>query len=389
MRTQVAIVGGGPAGLMLGHLLTRAGIDNVILERQSSDYVLRRIRAGVLEQGTVELLEENGAGARMRAEGLPHSGFTLSFDGDALRIDLAALTGRQVMVYGQTEVTRDLMALRQASGAPTLYETKDVAIQGFDGDAPRVSYVQDGVRHELDCDFVAGCDGFHGVCRASVPPGALRVFERVYPFGWLGVLVDRPPAAHELVYAHHARGFALCSMRSATRSRYYVQCSMDERLEDWPDDRFYDELCRRIPTAVADALQRGPAVEKSIAPLRSFVAEPLRFGRLFLAGDSAHIVPPTGAKGLNLAMHDVRCLFDAFADHYREHSSAGIDYYSTRVLDRIWRTERFSWSMTTLLHTFPDADAFTRRIQRAEFDALASSTKLQTVMAENYTGFVS
>ena len=387
MRTKVAIIGGGPAGLLLGHLLTREGIDNVIVERQSGEYVLGRIRAGVLEQGTVDLLESSGAGSRMRAEGLPHEGFELSFDGDALRIDLQGLTGRSVMVYGQTEVTRDLMALREQSGAPTLYQAKDVALDGLDGD-PVVSFTQDGERRTLECDYVAGCDGFHGVCRKSIPAEHLRLFERIYPFGWLGVLVDKPPAAHELVYAHHQRGFALCSMRSAHRSRYYIQCSMDERLEDWPDDRFYDELSRRVNPAVAAALQRGPSIEKSIAPLRSFVAEPLRFGALFLAGDAAHIVPPTGAKGLNLAIHDVKTLFEALADRYRTGSAAGLDDYSPRVLDRIWKTERFSWSMTTLLHTFPEHDAFTRRMQRAEFDALVGSPTAQRVLAENYTGLI-
>ncbi|MDP9096711.1 MAG: 4-hydroxybenzoate 3-monooxygenase [Pseudomonadota bacterium] len=385
MRTKVAIIGGGPAGLMLGHLLTREGIDNVIVERRSGDYVLSRIRAGVLEQGTVDLLEGSGAGTRMRAEGLPHHGFELSFDGDPLRIDLEALTGRSVMVYGQTEVTRDLMGLRERSGAPTLYDAKDVSLEGLDSQ-PVVHFSHNGEPQTLECDYIAGCDGFHGICRKSIPAEQLHLFERIYPFGWLGVLVDKPPAAHELVYAHHQRGFALCSMRSATRSRYYIQCSMDERVEDWSDDRFYDELSLRVNPAVADALQRGPSIEKSIAPLRSFVAEPLRFGTMFLAGDAAHIVPPTGAKGLNLAIHDVKILFQALADRYRNGSESGLDHYSPRVLDRIWKTERFSWSMTTLLHTFPEHDAFTRRMQRAEFDALVGSPTAQRVMAENYTG---
>ncbi len=389
MRTKVAIIGAGPAGLMLGQLLTQEGIDNVILERKDSGYVLGRIRAGVLEQGTVELLERVGAGARMHREGLPHTGVELSFDGLTQRIDLAALTRRNVMVYGQTEVTRDLMDLRAASGAVTAYEAEDVVLDEFAGPSARVSYTREGRREVLDCDFIAGCDGFHGVCRASVPAQSLKLFERVYPFGWLGILVDKPPLADELIYAHHERGFALCSMRSATRSRYYIQCGMGEAVADWPDDRFYDELSRRISLAAADALQRGPSIEKSIAPLRSFVAEPLRFGRLFLAGDSAHIVPPTGAKGLNLAMSDVRCLHEAFTDHYRNGSAAGVDSYSARALSRIWKVERFSWWMTSLLHVFPESDAFSRRVQRAEFDYLAGSLAAQTALAENYVGLPS
>ena len=384
--TQVAIIGGGPAGLMLARLLARAGVDSVILERQSPEYVLRRIRAGVLEDATVALLDQAEASTRLHAEGLPHQGFELSFDGDPFRIDLQALTGRTVTVYGQTEVTRDLMALREAQGTPAVYEAQDVALHGIDTATPSVSYTKDSVRHELHCDTIAGCDGFHGVCRASIPEGRLQVFERAYPFGWLGVLVDRPPVRHELIYAHHARGFALCSMRSEARSRYYIQCAIDERVEDWPDDRFYDELRTRLDPAAADALQPGPSIEKSVAPLRSFVVEPLRFGRLFLAGDAAHIVPPTGAKGLNLAMSDVRCLAEALAERYVGGSDAGIDGYSARVLRRIWKVERFSWSMTSLLHTFPGTDAFSRRIQRAEFDHLVGSRAAQTAMAENYVG---
>ncbi|ADO44224.1 4-hydroxybenzoate 3-monooxygenase (plasmid) [Ketogulonicigenium vulgare Y25] len=383
MRHQVVIIGAGPAGLMLGRLLEIAGVDAVILEQRSPEYVLGRIRAGVLEQGSVDLLRRVGAGGRMDAEGHLHAGASFEFDGDALRIDFAELVGRQVMVYGQTEVTRDLMALRQA---PTIYGAEDVALHDFGGAAPYVTYRKDGVEQRIDCDFIAGCDGFHGVSRASVPAGAITEFQRVYPFGWLGVLVDQPPAADELVYAHHARGFALCSQRSPSRSRYYVQVGADEKLADWSDDRFWDELRARLSPKVAAAVQTGAAIEKSIAPLRSFVAEPLRFGRLFLAGDAAHIVPPTGAKGLNLAMSDVEMLGDALIEALVERSDAGIDAYSSRVLRRIWKAERFSWWMTNLLHVFPDGGDFGRRIQRAEFDYLAGSRAAQQSLAENYTG---
>ena len=385
MRTQVAIIGAGPAGLMLGHLLSREGIDTIIVERQSPDYVLARIRAGVLEQGTVDLLDSAGAGVRMHEEGLPHTGIELSFDGDNHRIDLAALTGRSVMVYGQTEVTRDLMDLRARSGAVTVYDAKDVALHDVSGASPRVSFTVDGQAREIECDFIAGCDGFHGASRQAIPADKLTVFERVYPFGWLGILVDKPPLKHELIYAHHERGFALSSMRSPTRSRYYVQCRSDEPVSEWSDERFYDEFRLRLGPA-ADDLQTGPSIEKSVAQLRSFVAEPLRYGSLFLAGDAAHIVPPTGAKGLNLAMTDVGCLFEAFAGYYRENSRAGIDGYSARVLKRIWKAERFSWWMTSLLHIFPETDRFSRRIQRAEFDYLVGSQAAQTVLAENYVG---
>jgi len=387
MRTQVAIIGAGPAGLLLGQLLSRAGIDNVILERRSADYVLSRIRAGVLEQGMVDLLHEAGVGERLDQEGLVHDGFSLAFHGALHRLDLKDLSGgRTVTVYGQTEVTRDLIEARQALGRPTVYEAENVALHDFDGAAPRVTFRANGQDQELRCDFIAGCDGYHGVSRASVPAHSLQTFERVYPFGWLGLLVDRPPAAHELVYANHERGFALCSMRSAERSRYYVQVPLGEKVENWSDDAFFDELRRRLPEEVANTLQTGPSLEKSIAPLRSFVAEPMRFGRLFLAGDAAHIVPPTGAKGLNLAASDIRYLFDAVREHYRESSNAGLDGYSARALARVWKAERFSWWMTNLLHRFPQRDGFDRRIQEAEFDYLVHSRAAATAVAENYVG---
>ena len=386
MRTNVVIIGAGPAGLMLGRLLELAGVDAVILERKSPDYVLGRIRAGVLEQGTIDLMDRAEAGTRMHAEGLIHHGIELSFDGDRRRLDFNDLIGRHVMVYGQTEVTRDLMNVRKAQ---SVYEAEDVELHDFDSAKPYVTYSQGGKTHRVDCDYIAGCDGFHGVSRRSVSEKALTSFERIYPFGWLGVLVDRPPVAHELIYAHHERGFALCSQRSNTRSRYYVQVPTDERVEDWSDTRFWDELRIRLNPETAEALKTGPSIEKSIAPLRSFVAEPLRFGRLFLAGDAAHIVPPTGAKGLNLAMSDVATLADALIEAVLEHSSAGIDAYSTKVLQRIWKAERFSWWMTSLLHTFPETGSFGRRIQRAEFDYLCGSRAAQQSLAENYTGLPS
>jgi p-hydroxybenzoate 3-monooxygenase len=386
MRTKVAIIGSGPAGLLLGRLLENAGIETVILERRSREYVLGRIRAGVLEQGTVELLNRAGVGEKIQAEGLVHDGVEFCFDGDRHRFNFRELIGRTVTVYGQTEVTRDLMQARDSSGAMTVYGVEDVSLHDFDGDRPKVRYVKDGVEQELACDFIAGCDGYHGVSRASVPENALRTFERVYPFGWLGILVDKPPVADELIYAHHERGFALCSMRSPTRSRYYVQVPAREKVEEWSDERFWDELRRRVDTETADNLVTGPSIEKSIAPLRSFVAEPLRFGRLFLAGDAAHIVPPTGAKGLNLAASDVGVLAEALIEFYAERSTAGIDDYSARVLSRIWKAERFSWWMTSILHTFPDTDAFGRRIQRAEFEYLRSSAIAARSLAENYTG---
>lgn len=386
MRTQVAIIGAGPAGLLLGHLLHRQGIDTLILERRSRAHVLGRIRAGVLEHGSRMLLDAAGLGARMAAEGLAHGGVELAFDGDRLRIDFRDLAGREVMVYGQTEVTHDLMDAREAAGLPTVYGAEAVALHGFDGARPQVSWRQDGVTRTAACDFIAGCDGFHGVSRASVPAGAIETFERVYPFGWLGILVDRPPVAPELIYASHPRGFSLCSMRSPTRSRYYIQCDAAETAASWSDDRFWDELRRRLPPEVAEALATGPSIEKSIAPLRSFVAEPLRFGRLFLAGDAAHIVPPTGAKGLNLAIADVARLAGALAEFHAGGSQAGLDAYSAGALARIWKAERFSWAMTSMLHRFPGSSGFDRRIQRAEFDLLATSRAARQVLAENYTG---
>jgi len=386
MRTQVVIVGSGPSGLLLGQLLTGAGIDNVILDRVGKDYILGRVRAGVLEQGTVELMRRAGADARLRAESLTHDGFSIAFDGRDHRIDLAALTSKHVTVYGQTEMTRDLMAAREASGPSTFYEVENLALQDFDTDNPYVTYAKDGVAERIDCDVIAGCDGFHGISRRSVPAGAIRTFERAYPFGWLGLLAEVPPVSDELVYASHERGFALCSMRSTTRSRYYVQVPADEQIENWSDDRFWDELRSRLPRHHAEAVTTGASFEKSIAPLRSFVAEPLRFGRLFLVGDAAHIVPPTGAKGLNLAASDVHYLFNGLREFFLDRSMAGIDAYSGRALARVWKAVRFSWWMTTLLHRFPGRTDFEHRIQDAELDYLTHSHAAATALAENYVG---
>jgi p-hydroxybenzoate 3-monooxygenase len=388
MRTQVAIIGAGPAGLLLGALLHKAGIDNVIVERQSGNYVLGRIRAGILEQGTVNMLTEVGVGQRLKAEGTPHHSIELVFKNQRHSVDVTGLTGGKVVTaYGQTEVTHDLMDARAANGLTTVYEASDVSINDYDTPQPKLRFVKDGQHIELSCDFIAGCDGFHGVSRASVPKTAISEFERVYPFGWLGVLADVPPVSpHAIVYGNHERGFSLCSMRSMTRSRYYVQCPMTDKVEQWTDAAFWDELRARLDPELAERIVTGPSIEKSIAPLRSFVAEPMRFGRLFLAGDAAHIVPPTGAKGLNLAASDVRYLSDAFIDFYLEKSDAGIDGYSQRALSRIWKAERFSWSLTTLMHRFPDTDAFGQKIQEAELDYLVHSKAASTALAENYVG---
>ena len=385
MKTQVAIIGAGPSGLLLGQLLSRSGIANIVIEQRSADYVLGRIRAGVLEQTTVDLLQHAGVAGRMQQEGLPHDGVELCFGGQRHRIDVLGLTGKRVMVYGQTEVTRDLMDARSASGEPIVYDADEVTVEGFDSQQPSVSYLKDGVRHRVEADFIAGCDGFHGVCRATVPAAAITLHEKVYPFGWLGVLADVPPVSHELIYVHHERGFALCSQRSKVRSRYYVQCSLDDQAEQWSDDAFWAELKRRLPAQTAAQLVTGPSIEKSIAPLRSVVAEPLRFGQLFLVGDAGHIVPPTGAKGLNLAASDVAYLWQGLRSFYAG-STTEIDHYSGRALARIWKAERFSWWMTSLMHNFPDSGSFGQKMQRAELDYLFSSTAAMTSMAENYVG---
>jgi p-hydroxybenzoate 3-monooxygenase len=378
MRTQVAIIGSGPAGLLLGRLLELAGVQSVILESRSRDYVLGRIRAGVLESGTVELLERAGVAKRLHEEALVHDSSGIAFAGGQLSIDLKGLTGKSVTVYGQTEVTKDLMDAREAE---SLYEVPDVQVHDFEVGRPRVTF---GTK-TLDCDFIAGCDGFHGVCRASVPPERIRLYEKTYPFGWLGVLSDTPPVSEELVYVSHERGFALCSQRSLTRSRYYLQCPLSEQVDEWPDERFWAELRRRLPADLAKRLVTGPSIEKSIAPLRSFVAEPLSFGRLFLAGDATHIVPPTGAKGLNLAASDVFYLSSALIDYYRG-DEAALKNYSARALARVWKAERFSWWLTKLLHLFPEEGQFGRRMQLAELEYLAGSRAAQMALAENYVG---
>ena len=386
MKTDVVIVGAGPAGLMLGHLLHRAGISVVILENKSADYVLSRIRAGVLEKVPIDLLDELDLGARMHKEGLAHKGFFLA-DGDRLiHIDLQALTGHAVMVYGQTEVTRDLMDAAASRGLEVIYEVENVALHDIESDAPHVTFRKDGADHRLDARFIAGCDGFHGPSRQAIPDSAGKAYEKIYPFGWLGILADVPPCADELIYATHDRGFALASMRSMTRSRYYVQVDLSERLEDWPDERIWDELRLRLGPEASERMTTGPSIEKSIAPLRSFVFEPMRHGNLFLAGDAAHIVPPTGAKGLNLASSDVAYLSRALIRFFKDGRRDGIDTYSQTALARVWKSERFSWSLTMLMHRFPEGGDFGRRMQIAELEYIAGSTAARTVIAENYVG---
>ena len=386
MKTEVVIIGGGPSGLLLSQLLNDAGVSTVVLERTTREHVLSRIRAGVLEDGTMNLLRHAGVGARMDQQGLPHKGCYLTDNDLMVHIDFHKLIGKKVMVYGQTEVTRDLYDAQDRMGTTIIHEVEDVVIDGADSNAPTVSFTKDGQRQEISCTYVAGCDGFHGVSRATIPAAKRREFERVYPFGWLGILSRTKPVNDELIYASSAQGFALASMRSASLSRYYIQVSSTEKVEDWSDDRFWEALKQRLPRPVSEALVTGPSIEKSIAPLRSFVSEPMRWGRLFLCGDAAHIVPPTGAKGLNTAASDVHYLYHGLVAHYRDGEAEGLDRYSETALARVWKAERFSWWMTTLLHHFPDQTEFDLRMQAAELDYLASSRAAQQSLAQNYVG---
>ncbi len=386
MRTQVCIIGGGPSGLLLSQLLHLKGIDTVVLERRSRDYVLSRIRAGVLESGTVDLLREAEVGERMDRLGIVDDGIVLSSDNRAFRIDVQALTGKAMMVWGQTEITQDLYDARDRMGGNVITEAEGVEPHGLESGAPFVTYVKDGTEHRIDCDWIAGCDGFHGVSRRSIPEGVLKEFERVYPFGWLGILSETPPVTHEILYASHQRGFALASLRNENLSRYYVQVPAGEDVANWTDDRFWEEFRLRIPEEMAARLVTGASVEKSIAPLRSFVAEPMRWGRLFLVGDAAHIVPPTGAKGLNLAASDVRYLYRALCAHYLDKDDTGVETYAQTATDRVWKATRFSWWFTTMMHRFPDQSAFERRMQETELAFLESSEAAQTALAENYVG---
>ncbi|KAB1859563.1 4-hydroxybenzoate 3-monooxygenase [Acinetobacter tandoii] len=386
VKTKVAIIGSGPAGLLLGQLLYKAGIDHIIIEQRSADYVASRIRAGILEQVSVDLLTEAGVDQNLKAHGLPHSGIEILTQGQKHRLDLAALTGgKQVTVYGQTEVTKDLMHAREQAGLSSYYEAQNVQIDDFYMQ-PKVTFEYQNQSYQIECDFIAGCDGFHGVCRASVPEDKIKTFEKVYPFGWLGVLADVPPVADELIYVQSERGFALCSMRSETRSRYYLQVPLTDHIDNWSDEQFWDELKNRLDPESRGKLVTGPSIEKSIAPLRSFVTEPMRFGKLFLAGDAAHIVPPTGAKGLNLAASDIAYLSSAFIQYYLDGSEQGIDEYSEKCLQRVWKAERFSWWMTHLLHRFETESEFDHKIKQAELSYILGSLAGQTTLAENYVG---
>jgi len=386
MRHQVVIIGGGPSGLLLGQLLHGIGVDAVILERKTRDYVLSRNRAGVLERGMIDLMKQAGIDSRAQAEGLPHDGTMIAYEGEMFRIDLAAHAGHSIMVYGQTEVTRDLYDARDSIDAVTHFEVSNVVINNANSDSPSVSFEKGGQSHRIECDYVAGCDGFHGVSRQTIPEDLRQEFEKVYPFGWLGILSETPPVNHELIYANSPRGFALCSMRSANLSRYYIQCSMADTVENWSDEAFWTELKRRLPDDVAAQLVTGPSIEKSIAPLRSFVTEPMRWGRLFLCGDAAHIVPPTGAKGLNTAASDVHYLFQGLKAWYQDKNPEGLDQYSEKALARVWKAERFSWWFSSLMHRFPDQSEFDLRMQKAELDFLRSNDAAQKAMAENYVG---
>ena len=386
MKTQVAIIGGGPSGLLLSQLLNKAGVATVVLERSSRAHVEGRIRAGVLETGTVQMLHEAGVGDRLDREGFPHGGCYLTDDDLMVRINFKELTGKEVVVYGQTEVTADLYNAQDAIGATVLHDVSDVVINDADSDAPYVEFTKDGVKQRLDCGYVAGCDGFHGVSRATIPEEKRRAFERVYPFGWLGVLSRTPPANHELIYANSGNGFALASMRNENLSRYYVQVSLRDKVEDWSDDRFWDKLKQRLPFDISSSMVTGPSIEKSIAPLRSFVSEPLRWGRLFLVGDAAHIVPPTGAKGLNLAVSDVFYLYQGLIDVLQKGDASGVDTYSERALARIWKAMRFSWQMTTMLHQFEGEDSFAAQMRKATLAQLSQSETARRELAENYIG---
>ncbi|WP_151799655.1 4-hydroxybenzoate 3-monooxygenase [Acinetobacter nosocomialis] len=386
LKTQVAIIGSGPAGLLLGQLLYKAGIDHIIVEQRSAEYVASRIRAGILEQVSVDLLKQAGVDQNLKEKGLPHSGIEILTNGELHRVDLAALTGgKQVTVYGQTEVTKDLMTAREAAQLTSFYEAQNVQVKDF-YTAPKVEFEYQSKTFQIQCDFIAGCDGYHGVCRASVPEDKIKTFEKVYPFGWLGVLADVPPVADELIYVQSERGFALCSMRSETRSRYYLQVPLTDHIEDWSDEKFWDELKNRLDPESREKLVTGPSIEKSIAPLRSFVTEPMRFGKLFLAGDAAHIVPPTGAKGLNLAASDIAYLSSALIEYYAEGSEQGINEYSEKCLQRVWKAERFSWWMTHLLHRFETESEFDHKIKQAELSYVLGSIAGKTTLAENYVG---